>query len=76
MMEVVLTRLRDFSCKSPTFDERQAAGTSTRRDPPGRPGGLSEGRHLGIESALAWLRRELVRRHSGVSSTYLCHVIL
>lgn len=68
MMEVVLTRLRDFSCKSSTFDHCEPAGQSACRDPPNRAVCLSEGckaveevRNLGIESALAWLRRELVR---------------
>lgn len=64
-MEVVLTRLRDFSCREATFDDCKAAMTfrerpaaqdvckaeSMERDPTGR---------LDIESALAWLRRELV----------------
>lgn len=61
-MEVVLTQLRDFSCKSPTFDE--PAGQSACRGPPRRAERLGEaaegGRKLDIESALAWLRKELV----------------
>lgn len=65
MMEVVLTQLRDFSCKSPTFDDhREPAGQSARRGPPRRAECLGEaaegGRKLDIESALAWLRKELV----------------
>ena len=69
MMEVVLTRLRDFSCKTTTFDDCKSAGQSTCREPRTRSdhclregctaGG--EGSKLDIECALAWLRRELVR---------------
>lgn len=66
-MEVVLTRLRDFSCKDSTFDDRKPAGQSACRAPPRRAERLSEGckaaeggRNLDIESALAWLRKELV----------------
>lgn len=66
MMEMVLTRLRDFTCKTSTFDECKAAGQSgCSRDPPSRTEGCTageEGRKLDIESALAWLRRELVRQ--------------
>uniref|UniRef100_A0A3Q3NBZ2 Si:ch211-153f2.7 n=1 Tax=Labrus bergylta TaxID=56723 RepID=A0A3Q3NBZ2_9LABR len=68
MMEVVLTRLRDFSCKPSTFDDCKAAGRSACRDPRSRmPGGCTageEGRKLDIESALAWLRRELMEMRS------------
>lgn len=64
MMEVVLTQLRDFSCKIPTFDDREPVGQSVCRGPPRRAECLSEaaegGRKLDIESALAWLRKELV----------------
>lgn len=65
MMEVVLTQLRDFSCKSPDFDvHRQPTGHAVRWGPPHRPECLGEaaegGRKLDIESALAWLRKELV----------------
>lgn len=70
MMEVVLTRLRDFSCKNSTFDDCKPAGQSACRDPASRAECLSEGckaaeggRKLDIETALAWLRRELVRVH-------------
>lgn len=66
-MEVVLTRLRDFSCKDSTFDGCESAGQSACRGPPRRAERLSEGckaaeggRNLDIESALAWLRKELV----------------
>lgn len=73
MMEVVLTRLRDFSCKTSTFEDCKQAGRSSCRDRGtrtehhlsgeaaaggGRGGG--GGHKLDIESALAWLRRELV----------------
>lgn len=63
MMEVVLTQLRDFSCKSPTFDEhREPAGRSACRGPPRRAEckAAEGGGKLDIESALAWLRKELV----------------
>ncbi|XP_054619408.1 uncharacterized protein si:ch211-153f2.3 [Dunckerocampus dactyliophorus] len=59
MMEVVLTRLRDFSCKATTFDERKSPAVC--RDPRSRKG---EGTKLDIESALAWLRRELMEMRS------------
>ncbi|KAM9339849.1 uncharacterized protein ABDE67_015579 [Symphorus nematophorus] len=71
MMEVVLNRLRDFSCKTSTFDDCKAAGQSACRDTRGRTDCLSggctageEGRKLDIESALAWLRRELMEMRS------------
>lgn len=70
MTEAVLTRLRDFSCKATTFDDCKSAGPVVCRTRDNHPG---EGVHkdhragegspyrLDIESALAWLRRELVR---------------
>lgn len=72
MMEVVLNRLRDFSCKTSTFDECKAAGQSTCRDLQTRAECLREGCTAGdgspckldIESALAWLRRELMEMRS------------
>ncbi|XP_031722192.1 protein FAM167A [Anarrhichthys ocellatus] len=66
MMEVVLNRLRDFSCKTSTFDDCKPAGQSARRDPRSRTGCTAgeEGRKLDIESALAWLRRELMEMRS------------
>ncbi|XP_076610357.1 uncharacterized protein LOC143335096 [Chaetodon auriga] len=71
MMEVVLTRLRDFSCKTSTFDDCKPAGQRVCRDPRSRTGCLGEGctageegRKLDIESALAWLRRELMEMRS------------
>ncbi|XP_067467885.1 uncharacterized protein C20orf202-like [Thunnus thynnus] len=71
MMEVVLTRLRDFSCKSTTFDDCKAAGQSVHRDPRTRADCLregctaaGEGSKLDIEGALAWLRRELMEMRS------------
>ncbi|KAL0962480.1 hypothetical protein UPYG_G00340580 [Umbra pygmaea] len=76
MMEVVLTRLRDFSCKDVTFDICKSArpiilkDPQTSRDPGPREAVYTErciagveGRDrykLDIESALAWLRRELM----------------
>ncbi|KAK1805137.1 hypothetical protein P4O66_019491, partial [Electrophorus voltai] len=72
IMEVVLTRLRDFSCKEATFDDRdrQAAEEVCR------VGSLSphhSGR-LDIESALAWLRRELFT--DGCETVMVCGVSL
>ncbi|KAL3043607.1 protein FAM167A-like [Trematomus bernacchii] len=66
MMEVVLTRLRDFSCKTSTFDDSKAAGPSACRDPRSRAGCTAgeEAGKLDIESALAWLRRELMEMRS------------
>lgn len=68
MMEVVLTRLRDFSCKTTTFVTCKPPGKSACRDPQTRSHHVREGHTAGgesskldIESALAWLRRELVR---------------
>ncbi|XP_071356505.1 uncharacterized protein C20orf202 [Trachinotus anak] len=71
MMEMVLTRLRDFSCKTSTFDDCKPAGQSACRDPRTRTDHLregctagGEGNKLDIESALAWLRRELMEMRS------------
>ncbi|KAG7500451.1 hypothetical protein JOB18_018877 [Solea senegalensis] len=71
-MEVVLTRLRDFSCRTSTFHDRKRAGQSawkealtTRTDQ--RSGGgtaVAAGHKLDIESSLAWLRRELMEMRS------------
>lgn len=55
---MVLTRLRDFSCKTSTFDECKLAEQSTCN----RTDRVTGGSRLDIESALAWLRRELVRQ--------------
>uniref|UniRef100_A0A3B5AXT9 Si:ch211-153f2.7 n=1 Tax=Stegastes partitus TaxID=144197 RepID=A0A3B5AXT9_9TELE len=52
-MEAVLTRLKDFSCKTPTFSGREAAEQS---------GSRTGGCRLDLESSLAWLRRELELR--------------
>ncbi|KAK3511646.1 hypothetical protein QTP70_014582 [Hemibagrus guttatus] len=68
-MEVVLTRLRDFSCKEASFEDYKAAEIFREQqlteetcrdervscDRAGRPD---------IESALAWLRRELMEMRS------------
>ncbi|KAI3358737.1 hypothetical protein L3Q82_015146 [Scortum barcoo] len=71
MMEVVLTRLRDFSCKTDTFDDCKPAGQSARRPPRSRTDCLGEERTAGegdrkldIEGALAWLRKELMEMRS------------
>ncbi|KAM7373416.1 hypothetical protein PAMP_008267 [Pampus punctatissimus] len=71
MMETVLTRLRDFSCKTTTFDDCKPAGQRTCKDPRTRADGHrdgctagGEGSRLDIESALAWLRRELMEMRS------------
>ncbi|KAK2830580.1 hypothetical protein Q5P01_018511 [Channa striata] len=71
MMEVVLTRLRDFSCKTATFEDCKPARQNACRDPQSRTDMLGAERTAGggsskldIESALAWLRRELVEMRS------------
>uniref|UniRef100_A0A3Q0S6S5 Si:ch211-153f2.7 n=1 Tax=Amphilophus citrinellus TaxID=61819 RepID=A0A3Q0S6S5_AMPCI len=71
MMEVVLTRLRDFSSKTSTFDDCKAAEESANRDPQSRTNHAREGctpggerSKLDIESALAWLRMELMEMRS------------
>lgn len=65
-MEVVLTRLRDFSCKEASFEDYKAAVIF--REQPLTEKTCTEERasrdrtgRLDIESALAWLRQELVR---------------
>ncbi|XP_077052787.1 uncharacterized protein LOC143702615 [Siphateles boraxobius] len=61
-MEVVLTRLRDFSCKETSFDECKASGMC--RD---HSSSLQMKRSDGdrdIETALAWLRKELMEMRS------------
>uniref|UniRef100_A0A3B4B4B2 Uncharacterized protein n=1 Tax=Periophthalmus magnuspinnatus TaxID=409849 RepID=A0A3B4B4B2_9GOBI len=71
-MEVVLNRLRDFSSKTSQFECNSGAVVAggLRRDPPraecfraGCTAGRGEGR-LDIESALAWLRTELMEMRS------------
>ena len=82
MTEMVLTRLRDFSCRVATFDE--PAGSGVCRDPRTRDSSPGEGvpkvgcptgggspYGLDIESALAWLRRELVSLTDNVFLTKL-----
>uniref|UniRef100_A0AAR2JQ48 Uncharacterized protein n=1 Tax=Pygocentrus nattereri TaxID=42514 RepID=A0AAR2JQ48_PYGNA len=61
-MEVVLTRLRDFSCKEATFNDCKAA-VMFREQPATEDACRTAGR-LDIESALAWLRRELMEMRS------------
>uniref|UniRef100_A0A3Q2CBE0 Uncharacterized protein n=2 Tax=Cyprinodon variegatus TaxID=28743 RepID=A0A3Q2CBE0_CYPVA len=65
-MEVVLTRLRDFSCKTSTFNNqseasscRNAQSHTYHRCTAGR-----ESSRLDIGSALAWLRMELMEMRS------------
>uniref|UniRef100_A0A9J8D9M7 Si:ch211-153f2.7 n=1 Tax=Cyprinus carpio carpio TaxID=630221 RepID=A0A9J8D9M7_CYPCA len=62
-MEVVLTRLRDFSCKETSFDHCKAAvmcrdHSSSQEE---REAYAGEG---DIETALAWLRKELMEMRS------------
>ncbi|KAK6323610.1 hypothetical protein J4Q44_G00059490 [Coregonus suidteri] len=80
MMEVVLTRLRDFSSKDVSFDACKSTGPVVSRDPrttrdPCPVEGLrmegcmaggdgSSPYKLDIENALAWLRRELMEMRS------------
>ncbi|XP_070995798.1 glutamate-rich protein 4 [Oncorhynchus clarkii lewisi] len=80
MMEVVLTRLRDFSSKDATFDACKSTvpvvsgDPRTIRDPCPEEGLRMAGCMAGvqssstykldIESALAWLRRELMEMRS------------
>uniref|UniRef100_A0A3Q2P6J5 Si:ch211-153f2.7 n=1 Tax=Fundulus heteroclitus TaxID=8078 RepID=A0A3Q2P6J5_FUNHE len=70
-MEVVLTRLRDFSCKNLTFDSCTFSEGSSCRDALSHSYHLSgackagrEGSSLDIGSALAWLRMELMEMRS------------
>uniref|UniRef100_A0A3Q2XL03 Protein FAM167A-like n=2 Tax=Hippocampus comes TaxID=109280 RepID=A0A3Q2XL03_HIPCM len=67
-MEVVLTRLRDFTCKAATFDACTPAGVCrdprSRLDCPRNGVAAGEENKLDIESALAWLRRELMEMRS------------
>lgn len=65
-MEVVLTRLRDFSCKEARFEDYKAAvifreQQLTEETCRGQREKSDRAGHLDIESALAWLRQELVR---------------
>ncbi|XP_068504948.1 uncharacterized protein C20orf202 [Syngnathus scovelli] len=68
MMDGVLTRLRDFSCKAITFDTCTPAGACrdprSRTEHPRKGFASGEGNKLDIESALAWLRRELMEMRS------------
>lgn len=72
-MELVLTRLRDFTCREATFDTCKAAaavpnqdmesrGCLAEKEPrEGTPPQESHTHRLDIETSLAWLRKELVR---------------
>ncbi|MBN3318241.1 F167A protein, partial [Atractosteus spatula] len=62
-MELVLMRLRDFSSKSATFNDCKSAETSSFRVPQENCKGESRPQ-LDIETALAWLRRELMEMRS------------
>uniref|UniRef100_A0A1A8ICP8 Family with sequence similarity 167, member Ab n=1 Tax=Nothobranchius kuhntae TaxID=321403 RepID=A0A1A8ICP8_NOTKU len=67
MMEVVLTRLRDFSCKTSTFDEKKQEEQNPQVRSHHLRGGCTAGgggSRLDIESALAWLRMELMEMRS------------
>ncbi|KAK7906973.1 hypothetical protein WMY93_015585 [Mugilogobius chulae] len=77
MMEVVLNRLRDFSCKTSTFECKGSVvvgvtGGTWRDVPAARAecfrAGCAAGRgaegRLDIESALSWLRTELMEMRS------------
>ncbi|KAL4629830.1 alanine and arginine-rich domain-containing protein-like [Arapaima gigas] len=75
-MEVVLARLRDFSCRAATFDSCPSTGITARREPQRETGSAwrgwreqcvsAEGSRCcwDIESALAWLRKELIELRS------------
>ncbi|KAI4874180.1 hypothetical protein NFI96_018978, partial [Prochilodus magdalenae] len=66
-MEVVLTRLRDFSCKEATFDDCKAAVMFRKRpaaEDACRTASMEHTGRMDIESALAWLRRELMEMRS------------
>ncbi|XP_016136930.1 protein FAM167A isoform X1 [Sinocyclocheilus grahami] len=69
-MEVVLTRLRDFSCKETSFDHCKAAvmcrnHSSSQEVCRGkRMAGEEDAGRLDIETALAWLRKELMEMRS------------
>lgn len=71
-MELVLTRLRDFSCREATFDTCKSAEALPHQDVESRgcfaeeprggsPSQESRTHRLDIETSLAWLRKELVR---------------
>ncbi|KAF7691160.1 hypothetical protein C0J45_18916 [Silurus meridionalis] len=68
-MEVVLTRLRDFSCKEASFEDYKAA-VIFREQPQAEKTCREErvncdgAERLDIESALAWLKRELMEMRS------------
>lgn len=77
-MEVVLTRLRDFSCRTSTFEDNNEEQGHLCRDPHLRGGGSAggQGTKLDLESALAWLRMELVRlNHQDSLSFYVRGVV-
>ncbi|XP_026099444.1 protein FAM167A-like [Carassius auratus] len=64
-MEVVLTRLRDFSCKETSFDHCKAA-VMCREHPSSQE--VRRGKCMAgegdIETALVWLRKELMEMRS------------
>ncbi|KAG2467496.1 F167A protein, partial [Polypterus senegalus] len=61
-MELVLTRLRDFSSKSATFNHCDSAEMPPFRE---QQDDKPEGREkIDIETALAWLRKELMEMRS------------
>lgn len=61
-MEVVLTRLRDFSCKDTSFDNCTSAVRCRDSSTDQKVcRGERDADRLDIENSLAWLRKELVR---------------
>ncbi|KAG1946862.1 protein FAM167A-like [Pimephales promelas] len=61
-MEVILTRLRDFSCRESSFDECTASGMCRDHSSSLQPTRAEGDRD--IETALAWLRKELMEMRS------------
>ncbi|MBN3284987.1 F167A protein, partial [Polyodon spathula] len=62
-MELVLTRLKDFSLKSATFNDCKSAEIPSFRNSQDDEE-ESRQQKLDIESALAWLRKELMEMRS------------
>ncbi|XP_043922998.1 protein FAM167A-like [Protopterus annectens] len=56
-MELVLTHLKDFSCKSATFNDSSSTAELQLFH---RNSGEERNRKLDIESSLAWLKKELM----------------
>uniref|UniRef100_A0A3B3BPY9 Si:ch211-153f2.7 n=1 Tax=Oryzias melastigma TaxID=30732 RepID=A0A3B3BPY9_ORYME len=62
-MELLLTRLRDFSCRTSTFEDCRL-GVFRETGSPMGPCRDAGGGTRDIQSALAWLRRELMELRS------------